>query len=326
MFESGFFVEQPAWHGLGNVIPKGKRLSVEEGLVAAGMDWDVGMVPLVIADDPKVPKKLRGKPVHAMATYRSSDMSILGDHVGMRYTPLQNYEAFEWFQPFLDSKEAELHTAGSLNKGRVTWVLAKIARKAMKIVANDEVEKYILLSNSHDGTKAVKVGFTPIRVVCANTLAMAHGNQASKLLRVKHSKNVLIALEKVRETVDLWNERFEATAKQYRFLARHGVSAKDLEKYVTMVMANLDEDEFAGYEVSTRMSGMMQEVFALMEEGMGMDNPKVKGTWWAAYNAFTEYLSYQRSRNPNNRLRELWYGGGVKMNQRALDIALQLAS
>ena len=89
-------------------------------------------------------------------------------------TILQNRDAFKWFQPFLDAKEAALHTAGSLREGSRIWVLAKLNRDPLVIAPGDEVEKFVLLSHGHDGSLAVRVGFTPIRVVVPNTLALAH--------------------------------------------------------------------------------------------------------------------------------------------------------
>jgi hypothetical protein len=82
---------------------------------------------------------------------------------------LQNKDAFAWFQPFLDAREAALHTAGSLRQGSRIWVLAKLNRDPLVIAEGDEVEKFLLLSHGHDGSLAVRCGFTPVRVVCANT-------------------------------------------------------------------------------------------------------------------------------------------------------------
>lgn len=321
--ESMFFKGSTPWHGLGQEIPEEKRLSVPDALVVAGCDWEVGKIPLIVASSDDVPLAIRGKEVKAYATYRMTDNTILGDHVGKRYTLYQNRKAFEWFQPYLDHNEAEFHTAGSLNNGKTVWVLAKINRNPLKIVKGDEVEKYLLLSNSHDGTKSIKIGFTPIRVVCVNTLAMAHNSVNSKLLKVRHSARAEQAMEGIRETVDVWNQAFEATAEQYRYLATRGVNQADLETYVKIVLAP-KKTYNEGEEVSGKMRGMMEKVFAAMEDPRG--GQTAPGSWWAAYNAVTEYLSFDKAvHNNSNRLRELWYGVGAKTNQRALNLALQMA-
>src|SRR4029077_19321005 len=152
------------------------------------------------------------------AVRRTSDSKVLGV-VGPRYAPLQNMDAFAWFQPCLDTREAALHTAGSLRGGRRIWVLAKLNRDPLVIAEGDEIEKFVLLSHGHDGSLAVRAGFTPIRVVCQNTLSMAHGSDASKLIRVKHTKDVLQNLANIREIMNLANAEFESTAEQYRRLA-----------------------------------------------------------------------------------------------------------
>src|SRR4029077_9278151 len=131
-----------------------------------------------------------------------------------------NKDAFHWFQPFLDAREAALHTAGSLRQGSRIWVLAKLHRHPLVVAPGDEVEKFILLSHGHDGSLAVRVGFTPIRVVCQNTLSMAHGCDASRLIRVKHTREVVENLAPVRAVMDVAHAEFEATAEQYRRLAR----------------------------------------------------------------------------------------------------------
>src|SRR6185295_11897446 len=127
---------------------------------------------------------------------------------------------------------AQIETAGSLRQGKRVWVLAKINRDPLVIKGNDVVEKYVLLSNSHDGTLAVRVGFTPIRVVCNNTLSMAINSEASKLIRIKHTKNVVSNLESVQEIMNLADQEFQATAEQYRMLTRKDINSKDLEKYI----------------------------------------------------------------------------------------------
>src|SRR5262249_54293695 len=157
----------------------------EEGIKQAGLDWPVELRPLFTAEGKKAP---------AFAAVRTDKGSILGV-VGEKYRPLQNAEAFKWFQPFLDAGQASLETAGSLAEGKKVWVLAKLNRSPVVIGSGDEVEKFLLLSNGHDGSLAVRVGFTPIRVVCANTLGMAHCGGESQLIRLKHSRHVAENLE-----------------------------------------------------------------------------------------------------------------------------------
>ena len=204
-----FFGTNP-WHGLGTVLDAADCSDWPAAAKKAGLDWPVELVPLQTADT-NVAVEHRG-------VRRSTDGKVLGV-VGPRYTPLQNTDAFGWFQPFLEAREARLETAGALRGGSRVWVFAKIARDPLVIAPGDEVEKFLLLSHGHDGLLAVRVGFTPIRVVCSNTLAQSHAADASKRNRVRHRGDVVGSLAAIREVLNLANQQFEATADQYRTLA-----------------------------------------------------------------------------------------------------------
>lgn len=309
--ESMAYVGQLPWHGLGTALEESDLYDWRNASVKAGLDWEAELVPLVTADT--------GADVEHRAVRRKTDCRILGV-VGPRYTILQNQEAFKWFEPFLEAKEAALHTAGSLRQGSRIWVLAKLNRAPLVIAQGDEVEKYLLLSHSHDGSLAVRVGFTPIRVVCANTLAMAHGADASKLIRIKHTRDVHENLANIREVINVANAEFQATAEQYRRLARKSINQADLRKYVKKVLKVQDDQE-----VGTRMKNIIEEIIGLAEAGRGNDLPSVRGTYWTAYNAVSEWLTYQRGHTQDNRLNSLWFGDGARMNRQALEVALAMA-
>ena len=309
--ETMAFAGQVPWHGLGTALEEADFYDWQSTCRKAGLDWKAERVPLLTAD--------KQERVARFAVRRTSDGHILGT-VGPKYTLLQNQDAFQWFNPFLEAREAALHTAGSLAEGSRIWVLAKLNREPLVIAEGDAVEKFILLSHSHDGSLAVRVGFTPVRVVCANTLAMAHGSDAGKLIRVKHSRSVHDNLENIREVMDLANAEFEATAEQYRLLAHKDINQADLRKYVRRVF-KLDEDK----DVSGRMRNILDDVARLTEAGVGNDLPSVRGTWWAAYNGVTDYLSHEYGRNESNRLNSLWFGENARVNRHALDTALEMA-
>jgi phage/plasmid-like protein (TIGR03299 family) len=182
-------------------------------------------------------------------------------------------------------------------------VLAKLNRDPLVIAEGDTVEKFILLSHGHDGSLAVRCGFTPIRVVCANTLAMAHGCDNSKLIRLKHTKDVLENLANVREIMDLANQEFEATAEQYRLLARKSINQADLRKYVRRVLKVED-----GEQPGTRLQHIADEIARLADVGRGNSLSSIRGTYWSAYNGVSEWLTYNRGRGEDNRLNSLWFG------------------
>lgn len=318
-----FSVKTRPWHELGQVLTEAP--TIQEGIKQSGLVWEVGLKPLYTSKI--IPVDMYGdgeetiidQQVPAFATYRKDDNTILGV-VGPQYQPLQNDKAFEFFQPFLDSNVATLETAGSLFGGKKVFVLAKINMPDMMIVdkANDKIESYILLSNSHDGKQAVKVGFTPIRVVCNNTLSMAHNSKASKLIRVKHSSNVVMNLDMIRETMNVLQQDFQATAEQYKKLAQTDVNQADIKRYFTEVF-NLKSEEEAQKKQRT-----LEQLIELFETGRGNHLDGVKNTAWAAYNASTEYMQYYSGRTKESRFGSLWFGPNQNRNEKALELALTL--
>jgi len=307
--ETMMYAGATPWHSLGNKVDE--DITISDAIDSSGLNWTVGLKDLQTTDGIQVDNK---------ATYRESDGQIFGV-VGPRYTPLQNSDAFDWFQPFLDNGECKLHTAGSLFGGQKVWVLAQLNRDCMDIVKNDTVCKFILLSNSHDGTTSIRVGYTPIRVVCANTLAFAHGSADSQLLRVRHTKSSKKKLDNLREIMDNINAGFEATADQFRFLASKTYNKRDIEKYVKILLDVKDD----GSIVKTRTQNIIDDILARIE-GPKQSADGVRGTWWAAYNGFNEYLNYKKGRNDNNRMDSLWFGTGASDNSAALKVATTFAN
>ena len=310
------YAGQPGWHSLGQLVEGDATKDYREFLKAANMEWGVRKTPLYLQDengDYQVTDDSFG-------VIRDVDNRYLGT-VGPQWEPIQPTEALEWFQPVVDAGLATFETAGSLRDGKVIFALAKISEENEEVVKGDAISRYILLSTSFDGTQSTRAGFTPIRVVCANTLAAAKDNAESKLLRIRHHKRQHQVLEKVREIMVLANSEFQATMEQYRFLAKSKiVNHKDLVEYVIKV---LDVDVDQNGEMSTRSFNRVKEISDLAYIGIGTD--LASGTWWNAYNAVTEHLSHNAGRNADNRYTSLWFGQNASLNKRALDLAVQVA-
>jgi len=313
----------PPWHGLG--VKLDRPPTIKEAITCAGLDWNVECRQLVMESD--------GRKVPARATVRSSDGAVLG-LVGMVYKPLQNSFAFDWFQPWVDAKLVELETAGCLKGGTHVWVLAKVKAEPTEIVKGDPIVRYVLLSNSHDGSRMVRAGFTGVRVVCWNTVNAAMSSSTSRLLRVRHTQNAEQALDQIRASMDLANKRFEATVEEMRLMARMGVTKDSLAAYVKAVFKpakpldtdlSEEEREEAEDKQEEKCERLIGRITPLFEHGRGNDMPGVKGTVWAAYNAVTEYLTWERGASNDNRMTSLWLGDGQAVAQRAFSEARKLA-
>lgn len=307
--ETMFTVGAAPWHGLG--VRLDNPPTIRDAIVHAGLDWTVSKVPLCRQDS--------GAQVPSYATVRSSDGAYLGT-VGPKWTPLQNMTAFNWFEPFVASGDASLEAAGSLNEGRHVWVLAKLNRDPVAVTADDTVAAYLLLSNAHDGSRVVRAGFTPVRVVCQNTLSAAHADGASKLLRVRHTANVDVAMREVRETVDLVHRSFAASIEQMRSLATKGCNVDDLRRYVNRVFRAKDSDlTEADGERALKSDRLFDSILPLFQKGRGNSG----ASYWDAFNGITEYLTWERGRTADNRMQSLWLGEGGALADKALTEALK---
>jgi phage/plasmid-like protein (TIGR03299 family) len=300
------------WQGVGESIEPNDRYDAAAIQRVAGLNWEVACEPLYLAG--------QSDPIsQARAVIRQDTKALLGV-VGPHWTPLQNSQLFDWFQPWLDTKMAQLETVGSLKGGARVWCLASANMGEEDVVGGDIVRQYILLSNGHDGGLAVRAGFTPIRVICQNTLIQAHRSADSKLIRLRHGKDVVANLGLIRDVMDIAKAEFRATIEQYRTLARKSINQDDLRKYIKTVFG-FDGDK----KETTRSANITDDVVRLSVQGKGSQIDGVQGTLWGAYNAVNEYLNYYRGHNPDTRLDSLWFGQSAKMNDSALTIALQMA-
>lgn len=300
------------WHGLGFKLEGDERFDLDLCRKKGKMDFELELAPLQTAD--------LNQSVAMRAVRRKDNQAIMGC-VGMQYQILQPIDAFSFFRPFVEQKLASLHTAGLLAGGRKIWTLAKIEREPIVLDKNgdDRIEKFVLLSNCYDGTTSVRVGFTPIRVVCANTLSLAIKDRASQLIRVRHTKSMKSSLENIRSVIDLADQQFKATAEQYKKLVNKTINRKDLEKYVRTVF-DLNSDKLNG-----KQTQILGRTFELFETGKGSNLKSANGTLWGAFNAVNSWLNWERGINADTRLTSLWYGAAAKTNQRALETAIQMA-
>lgn len=183
-----YFGETP-WHGLGQKLES--PATAAEAIIAAGLDFEVGLHPLVTTDGLAV--------LQRKAVIRPDTNQVLGV-VGNSYVPIQNAEAFQFLDTVVADGELRYHTAGALGRGERIWMLAKLPGHIRVNGTDDITEKFLLLSNSHDASSALRVYFTPIRVVCANTLGVAERRSRGQGVSIIH-KGDLGA--KVREAQNL---------------------------------------------------------------------------------------------------------------------------
>lgn len=324
-FDKGLMVGKTAWHEGGTNIPADdpRRFDIEECLKLADMDDTIhlGRCFFYLDDvDGEPCAEVEGQ-LCTVREYSDGTFRGLGA-VGARYKPFQPRQQFEFMQPWLETHELAIETAGTLEGGKVDWVLAKILRGNIDLGGGDEISKYLLVSNEHTGRQAIHVGFTPVRVECANLLRMAHGHAESKLLKVRHTKSQDIAMATIRETIELIDQEFAATAEQYRTMMRCKVSMADLRAYVKLV--NGIDPETSDKAISGKIRNRINDMVRFAVSGMGQSPSEL--TVWSGYSGVTQFLSHNYAATNEKRLVSLLKGTANQMNQRAFELAMQLSA
>lgn len=315
-----FSVKLTAWHGLGTILTEAPTAS--EAIKHAGLDWTVSKRKLFFEKNGNQPQ---GCAKGHYAVVRDEDEKFLG-HSGETWEPLQNSEAFKFFDPFVEAKEASYETAGSLDGGKRIWVLAKIKKDPIEVVKGDTVEKFILLSNRHNAGHAVMGALTPIRVVCANTEAMAI-RTTKKLFKATHSKKMHDRLAEVQTQIAMADQAFEQTAEFYRAFARKQIKQEQLTRYINQVFGYADVVK-KGREEAFK-NAQHETINRLFETGRGSEISGVRGTLWGAYNAITEFIQHEKGSSKtlqDKRLESAWFGYGMNLNIHAFETAKEMVT
>lgn len=224
--ETMFSVREKPWHGLGTIVAE--ALSSKEALLAAGLNWNVEQEP--IYTDTK--ELIEGYKVNI----RDTDRKVLGV-VSDRYKVIQNKEAFAFTDELLE-EGVDYETAGALQEGRKVWLLARMPHEY--IITGERITPYLLFSNTHDGTGAVKVALTPVRVVCNNTLNLAL-KTAKRTWSMNHTGDVREKISEAKDTLFHAELYMDRLGKEFDKLQRKKLSDRQVMDYVGELLP-LDEN------------------------------------------------------------------------------------
>lgn len=223
--ESMFSVRETPWHGLGEIVKE--ALTSEEAIKIAGLDWDVIQKPVYA----------NGNVVSGYrANIRETDGSILG-LVTDRYRIVQNRDAFSFTDELL-GEGVTYETAGSLANGRRVWLLARLEGR---IMTGERYDPYLVFFNSHDGSGAIKVAVTPVRVVCQNTLNLAL-RTADRAWSCMHKGDIRVKLDEARYTLSHTKEYLDSLEDEFGNLKLKKLTDDKVKQYVEDLLP-LDEDE-----------------------------------------------------------------------------------
>lgn len=301
--ETMFSVREKPWHGLGKIIKEAP--TSRDAIELAGLNWSVNSNPIydVFGNEIKGFK----------ANTRSSDNSVLGV-VTDKYKIVQNIDAFD-FTDNLIGEEMYYETAGSLRKGKTIWLLGKMPER---YICEDKFDPYIVFTNTHDGTGAVKIAMTPIRVVCNNTLNMALSS-AKRSWSTKHMGNMEAKLSEARHTLELANDYLNNLAIEADKLANETMKEEDIV-YTLNEMFPIDDD------ASDRQKQNIQNAKdGIMICMLRPDIAKFLNTKWGFINAVSDYVGHAvPARLTTNYQENNW--GKIMNGHPLLDKAMSLVA
>jgi phage/plasmid-like protein (TIGR03299 family) len=297
--------EGSPWHNLGQSVDG--AFTSKEALEKANLGFTVEKRPLFTTwrdSHIEVPNNF--------ANVRTDTEKVLGV-VGKGYTIVQNVEAFDFFDSIIGEGVAAYETAGALGDGERVWISAKMPKDII-VKGIDVINQYLLLSLSHDGSSTVQCDFTPVRVVCQNTLSQALSSMQCRI-SLRHTKTVQEKLAQAHKLLGLVAKQTEAASIEYNKLANTDVKSEvNVTSYLDLVFGKIEDSD------TKKRFNIREDVKRLFVAGKGNDGKSL----WSLYNAVTEYTDHERTVKENTNIAEAAiFGSAVGIKAKAYTAALQ---
>jgi len=301
---------EKAWHGLGQIVEN--AMTAEMAISLANLDYEVlktsihANIPNASEDYPEDFVKIEDK----FATYRADTNLPLGI-VGSRYEIIQNKDAFSFFDAIIDDGEAIFETAGALGNGEKIFVTAKLPDDML--VQGEKCDKYIILTNSHDGTSSIVAGFTTIRVVCNNTLQAALRNLTNKVY-IQHRIGAKERLQEAYKVMGIASKYMTEVSDVFNQMAKVKMEDAQFKQYIIDVMMpehKIIKGEEEQEQISTRFKNQVSSIYEFAMSHPTQQTSAAKGTVWGAYNAISGYYNYvHKYRDSEQKFTSQMFGSG----------------
>ncbi|RKD15206.1 alpha/beta hydrolase [Pelobium manganitolerans] len=319
---SFFSVKEKAWHNLGQIVSDYPTSS--EAIKYAGLDFEVIKAPNLH----RFPDGGIKVSANSFFTYRLDNHEVLGDKLGNEYEVVQNRDAFSFFDSIVDGKEGILYeTAGALGKGERIFITAKLP-DYIRVGYDDLIEKYLFLTTSHDGSGSITAAFTPVRIVCNNTLNAAIANM-SNCIKIRHTQSAQDKLKQAHKIMGISNSLATELTDIFNKWAKVRISDKEVLKLVQKAMAPSKEvlqNVLAGKEDehSTYFNNVCQNVCEYAFTSPSQQTATTKGTLFGAYNAITGYFqNVKQYKNEECKLKSVHFGTGLTKTQAAFKLCIE---
>lgn len=298
------------WHGLG--VKVSNDLTPEQMLKAAGLDWTVDPVELFAeVGDKRLATGHR-------ALVRSSDQRVL-DVITDDWNPVQNQAAFEFFNDFVAHGDMSMETAGSLKDGKIVWALAKVKESFDLFGGKDRVDAYLHFTNPHSYGQSIDVRFTPIRVVCNNTLTLSLNTKSKNMVKVSHRRE--FDADMVKEALGVAKHKLDKYKEMAQFLSKKRYNDENVVDYFKRIFPVLTQKQDSEKVLSKSAERALDIIKYDSQPGAEFG----KGTWWEAFNAVTYMTDHEIGRSVDSRLTSAWYGANKNLKTKALETAVEMA-
>jgi phage/plasmid-like protein (TIGR03299 family) len=312
MVETMAYAGAVPWHGLGVSVPA--DLTPDQMLEAAGLNWEVKKFPSFAIIDENDPDSVIETGQSALV--RLSDKKLL-DVVSDDWNPVQNTEAFEFFNEFVMAGDMEMHTAGSLRDGQIVWGLAKI-KDSFELFKGDQIDSYLLFSNFHKYGFSTDVRFTPIRVVCNNTLTLSLNSAVERMVKISHRKQFDAA--NVKDMLGIATDKLQKYKDMAQFLGSKKAKTESVVEYFERIFPlNVTKEE----REEGKRSKNADLALGILNTQPGAEY--AQGTWWQSFNAVTYMTDHLIGRSTDTRLQSAWYGYNKNLKTKALELAVEYA-
>ena len=264
------------------------------------------------------------------ATVRTDTEQVLGV-VGKDYSVVQNTDAFTFFDSIVGGDGIQYETAGALGKGERIFITAKLP-DYIKVGNDDLIQKYLFLTTSHDGYGSIMAAFTPVRIICNNTLNAAFKNH-SNCIKIRHTANAKERLEQAHKLMGISNQLSSQLEEIFNQWTKVKVSDPELKKLIQLamvpnkeVLVNLQEGK--DDDLSTCYKNMIETVYEYAQTSPTQQLDTTRGTLYGAYNSVTGYFQNVRKyKNEEAKLKSLLYGGtGQVRTQTAFNLCANFAN
>ncbi len=303
--ESMFYVRTAPWHGLGTKVIEAP--DSEGALIAAGLNWNVVQEPIYTREEEMIDGY--------RANVRDSDRRVLGV-VTDRYKIVQNREAFAFTDELL-GEGVRYETAGSLQGGRRVWLLAHMSHEY--IISGERISPYLLFSNAHDGSGAIKVALMPIRVVCQNTLNLAL-NTAKRSWSMNHTGDIRGKMKEAKDTLFMAETYMDELGKEFESLRKKKLTDKQVMDYIEILLPVEDGSTPQQIRNMKRLQEDMKRRY--------FDAPDLKDVGNNAYrfiNAVSDFATHSKPLRKTANYKENLFARTVEGNP-LIDKAYQMVS